>query len=263
MPPGTTGGLPRRRSGVRKCLGGAHLEGAQWRRLLLARDADAEFGQIGPEFALAGQARKTYGDNSSLFTTWPVTSALFRRRRRAKLVSRIVELQLALARAERALHHDDLTALLNRRGFRRACDQHPEQAPVVLSCAMIDLDDFKAINDSRGHPAGDAALLHFAGALRRGLRPEDTVARLGGDEFALLLAGAAGRDVENIVSRIQHDLQQNSCTMLTETLRFSAGIAERTPWESLAQTLSRADIALLDAKRRGKSCIVRATEPTP
>lgn len=189
--------------------------------------------------------------------------ALFRRRRRIKLSSRIVELQLALAQAERALHQDDLTALLNRRGFRRACDAHPDQPPVVLACAMLDLDDFKGINDSHGHPAGDAALLHFAAALRRGLRPEDTVARLGGDEFALLLAGASGRELERILSRIQRDLQQNSCTMLTETLRFSAGVAERVPWESLAQTLFRADTALLDAKRRGKSCIVRAAEPTP
>lgn len=187
--------------------------------------------------------------------------ALFRRRRRAKLTSRIVELQLALAQAERALHQDDLTALLNRRGFRRACDAHPEQAPVVLSCVMIDLDDFKGINDRHGHPAGDAALMHFAGTLRRGLRPEDTVARLGGDEFALLLAGATGRDSEQILRRIQHDLRRDSCKILTETLRFSAGIAERAPRESLAQTLSRADTALLAAKRGGKNGFMRAAEP--
>jgi diguanylate cyclase (GGDEF)-like protein len=190
-----------------------------------------------------------------------VLHALFRRR--AKLNSRIVVLQLALAQAEQALHQDDLTALLNRRGFRRACDAHPKQAPMGLSCVMIDLDGFKGINDLHGHPVGDAALLHFAGALRRGLRPEDTVARLGGDEFALLLAGASSRETEHILSRIQQDLQQNSCTMLTEALRFSAGIAERAPWESLAQALCRADTALLDAKRSGKSCIVQATEPTP
>lgn len=187
-------------------------------------------------------------------------SSVFRRRRRAKLTSRIAELQLALAQAERALHHDDLTTLLNRRGFRRACDMEPAQAPVVLSCVMIDLDDFKGINDNHGHPAGDAALLHFASALRRGLRPEDTVARLGGDEFALLLAGAPGQEVERILLRIRDFLQQNSCTMLTEKLKFSAGIAERSPRESLAQTLSRADTALLNAKRCGKSCIVHAEE---
>lgn len=187
--------------------------------------------------------------------------ALFRRRRRAKLTSRIVELQLALAQAERALHQDDLTALPNRRGFRRACDTDPEQAPDVLCCVMVDLDDFKRINDLHGHPAGDAALTHFADALRRGLRPEDTVARIGGDEFALLLAGATGREAEQILSRIQQDLAQNPCTMPTETLKFSAGIAERAPWESLAQALSRADTAVLDAKRSGKSCFVRAAEP--
>lgn len=187
-------------------------------------------------------------------------SAVFRRRRHATLTNRIAQLQLALAQAKQALHHDDLTTLLNRRGFRRACALHPEQAPVVLSCAMIDLDDFKTINDSRGHPVGDAALLHFASALRLGLRPEDTVARLGGDEFALLLAGSPGREVEGILLRLRDYLQQNSCKMLTETLKFSAGIAERSPWESLAQTLLRADAALLKAKRCGKSCIVQAEE---
>jgi len=191
-----------------------------------------------------------------------VLPPLFRHRRRAKLTSRIFKLQLALAQAERALHHDDLTALLNRRGFRRACDVLPKQAPVVLSCAMLDLDDFKGINDNHGHPAGDAALLHFAAALRRGLRPDDSVARLGGDEFALLLAGASGQEAECILLRIQHDLQQSSFTTLPETIKFSAGIAERTSSESLAQTLSRADIALLNAKRQGKSCIVHAPEPT-
>jgi len=190
-----------------------------------------------------------------------VLPSLFRRRRRAKLTSRIVELQLALAQAERALHQDDLTALLNRRGFRRACDANPEQAPVVLSCVMIDLDDFKRINDLHGHPAGDAALRHFADALRRGLRPEDTVARLGGDEFALLLAGATGRETEQILLRIQQDLQQNSCALPTGTLKFSAGIAEKAPRESLVQALSRADTAVLNAKRSGKSCFVLAAEP--
>ncbi|WP_298434923.1 GGDEF domain-containing protein [Ottowia sp.] len=191
-------------------------------------------------------------------------SALFRRRRRAKLVSRIVALQLALAQAERALHQDDLTALLNRRGFRRACDAHPGHVPEVLSCVMIDLDNFKGINDTHGHPAGDAALVQFAAALRRCLRSDDAVARLGGDEFALLLAGVPAKDVERILLRLQIDLQQahDSCKMPTATLGFSAGIAERVPWESLAQTLSRADTALLDAKRQGKSCFVWAAQPT-
>lgn len=127
---------------------------------------------------------------------------------------------------------------------------------------MIDLDDFKGINDTHGHAAGDAVLRYFAAALCQGLRPEDTVARLGGDEFAVVLAGAAGVDTEHILLRIQHALQSSACTTMPAqawSLKFSAGIAERTPGESLVQALSRADEALLEAKRRGKSCIVRAS----
>ncbi len=192
--------------------------------------------------------------------------ALFRRRRRAQLISRIAKLHLALAQTDRALHQDELTALLNRRGFRRACDLHPERPPRVLSCVMIDLDDFKCINDTHGHLAGDVVLMHFAIALRRLLRPDDTVARFGGDEFALLLAGAEGQDVERILLRIQDDLFQNPCAMLSQRLRlrFSAGIAECGPEESLPLALTRADAALLAAKRRGKGCIVRAcADDTP
>ena len=190
---------------------------------------------------------------------------LFRRRRRAQLVCRILELQQALAQAEHALHRDDLTPLLNRRGFRRACDQHPQDGPApVISCVMIDLDDFKSINGTHGHPAGDAVLQHFASALRRQLRPEDTVARLGGDEFALLLTGTTALDVERILLRIQRDLHRNPCPLLREPrpLKFSAGIAQRALEESLAAALARADAALLDAKRRGKNHVVRATADT-
>ena len=130
-------------------------------------------------------------------------SAIFRRRRHVHLSARLIALQLALIQAEQTLHHDDLTILLNRKGFRRACDLHPEPGSTVLSCAMIDLDDFKAINDTLGHPVGDQALQHFAQALRGRLRREDAVARLGGDEFALLLINASNRNVECLLQQIQ------------------------------------------------------------
>ncbi|MCL1960662.1 MAG: GGDEF domain-containing protein [Desulfovibrionaceae bacterium] len=183
--------------------------------------------------------------------------------RRAQLVSRIVELQQALAQAERALNCDDLTELLNRRGFRRACDAPADSMPAVLSCVMIDLDGFKAINDNLGHCAGDAVLTRFAGALKRRLRPRDIVARLGGDEFALLLADAKSQEAEHILKRIQRDLQHNLDTALAGPLQFSAGIAAKKPDEFLAQALARADAALLRAKKQGKNRIVRATAPTP
>jgi diguanylate cyclase len=125
---------------------------------------------------------------------------------------------------------------------------------------MIDLDDFKAINDTLGHPVGDQALQHFAQALRGRLRREDAVARLGGDEFALLLINASNRNVECLLQQIQCDLRQEA--MPFGILRFSAGIAEKAPDESLSQTLARADAALRQAKQRGKSCIVYAAATT-
>lgn len=167
---------------------------------------------------------------------------------------------MALAHAQHALHHDDLTATLNRRGFRRACDLLPTAGPhVVLSCAMVDLDDFKLINDTYGHPVGDAALTHFSAMLRAQLRPQDTVARLGGDEFAVLLADTRGGDAARILSRVQDELQRNPCGALPAQLSliFSAGVAERLDHEPLACALARADNALLEAKRRGKGRLVR------
>ncbi|QKV57841.1 MAG: GGDEF domain-containing protein [Dechloromonas sp.] len=123
-------------------------------------------------------------------------------------MQRIAGLEQALEQAQHLLHQDDLTPLLNRRGFRRACDRWAGNGPVAMStcCAMIDLDGFKAINDRHGHPVGDAALVHFAATLRRHLRPADTIARLGGDEFALILMHCSGDDACLLLERLQQAL---------------------------------------------------------
>ena len=131
-----------------------------------------------------------------------------RRHRRAVVMQRIAGLERALEQAQHLLHQDDLTPLLNRRGFRRACDRWADNGPMAMSacCAMIDLDGFKAINDRHGHPVGDAALVHFAATLRRYLRPADTIARLGGDEFALILMDCSGGDACLLLERLQQAL---------------------------------------------------------
>ena len=180
-----------------------------------------------------------------------------RRHRRSAVMQRIAVLERALEQAQHLLHQDDLTPLLNRRGFRRACDRWAGNGPVAMSasCVMIDLDGFKAINDRHGHPIGDAALVHFAATLRRHLRPTDTIARLGGDEFALILMNCSGSDARMLLERLQQALAASPLLIPDGAvpLRFSAGVAELHADESLEQVLERADAALLDAKRQGKA----------
>src|SRR5574338_475539 len=77
---------------------------------------------------------------------------------------------------------------------------------ISACCAMIDLNGFKAINDRRGHPVGDAALVHFAATLRRHLRPADIIARLAGDEFALIVMNCSGDDARLLLERPQQAL---------------------------------------------------------
>ena len=122
---------------------------------------------------------------------------------------RIEALERALKHAQHLLHQDDLTPLLNRRGFRRACDQWSasQSMGTRMCCAMMDLDDFKSINDQYGHPVGDAALIHFAKTLRLHVRRADAIARLGGDEFALVLHNAGGIDTLGVLERLQKILE--------------------------------------------------------
>lgn len=174
-------------------------------------------------------------------------------------VQRIEALERDLKHAQQLLHQDDLTPLLNRRGFRRACDQWPvsQTTGPRMCCVMMDLDDFKRINDQYGHPVGDAALIHFAQTLSQNVRQADASARLGGDEFAQVLLNASGVDALKVTKRLQNVLEAAPLPVFGESvrLRFSAGVAERRVDESLMDSLARADIALLHAKRCGKAAI--------
>lgn len=174
-------------------------------------------------------------------------------------LQRIEALERALKHAQHLLHQDDLTPLLNRRGFRRACDQWSasQSMGTRMCCAMMDLDDFKSINDQYGHPVGDAALIHFAKTLRLHVRRADAIARLGGDEFALVLHNASGTDTLGVLERLRKVLEASPLSAPGGSVRlsFSAGVAERQVDESLIDALARADAALLDAKRSGKAMV--------
>jgi diguanylate cyclase (GGDEF)-like protein len=158
--------------------------------------------------------------------------------------------------------HDSLTDLANRSLFGEQLERALDGAggrPVSL--ALVDLDDFKAVNDTLGHQAGDALLIAVAERLRRGVRPQDLVARIGGDEFAVLLDGVGATRVEAIAERM--------LGILTEPLRIdghevcvqaSVGLAEAGPGDGAGQLLRLADVALYEAKGAGKGRYVRYAE---
>lgn len=126
----------------------------------------------------------------------------------AAQVSLALDLILAMRIAEESSQRDLLTGLLNRRGFESRLSEMIETTHtdgLYLSFGLIDLDDLKQINDTAGHPAGDAALRQIADIIRRFLGPDNLVARLGGDEFAVLFVSSdpdADRQMQNIQQAI-------------------------------------------------------------
>jgi diguanylate cyclase len=161
------------------------------------------------------------------------------------------------------IHVDHLTGALNRSGLDAAYEREAARADRLeapLGAALLDIDDFKLINDRHGHQAGDAALVHFARAIRRTLRPSDVVVRFGGEEFLCLLPGSGSAQTAGALRRLQQDLDRSPLVYMGVELQisFSAGIAARTTGETRDSVIARADRALYQAKDAGKKRAVTA-----
>ena len=150
--------------------------------------------------------------------------------------------------ANRVHFQEEMTRLLARTEARRAGD--PADSHTVL---LIDLDDFKTVNDTMGHAAGDALLVSVAQRLQEAVRPGDLVARLGGDEFAVLLPNADAVVALRVSERIlQGFAEEVDVLQHTLAVRASIGIAVAQPGTLPSVLLSNADIAMYEAKHRGK-----------
>lgn len=156
--------------------------------------------------------------------------------------------------AEAAAGTDPLTGLLNRRGLDQRLGAPGSDLP--MGVLAIDLDRFKAVNDSLGHAAGDAVLVEVAQRLRAAVRPSDAVARLGGDEFAVLLPGASAERLAAAAQRIEATLGQALIQGDTRVpISASVGAVMLQPddgataHERFAAAWRRADAALYAAKR--------------
>jgi diguanylate cyclase (GGDEF)-like protein/PAS domain S-box-containing protein len=157
--------------------------------------------------------------------------------------------------------HDPLTGLGNRALFQDRVAHglaRAERTNDEVAVVFLDLDNFKEINDSLGHAAGDAVLVQTANRLRTCLRDSDTAARFGGDEFAILLEQTRGEgEVMDVAQRISAALGRPLQVEGKDVdLNASIGIARAQPQQSADEVLRNADVAMYHAKARGKACAV-------
>ena len=158
--------------------------------------------------------------------------------------------------------HDQLTGLVNRYEFERRLGQVLEQAAQPSGCTgammYLDLDQFKVINDTGGHPAGDAMLRAISTMLQHGLRADDTLARVGGDEFAILLENCpfdvANELAEQIRDAAQHLRIQWGERSLSSSISIGL-IKLAPPIDSVEEAFRLSDMASYGAKQRGRNTV--------
>jgi diguanylate cyclase (GGDEF)-like protein len=155
---------------------------------------------------------------------------------------------------------------MNHRAMRRRLDEEigrAERSGSPLSCLLIDLDNFKLVNDRHGHPAGDTMLRDVVQALVGEFRAFDRVARYGGDEFVVILPNA---DLESAAAAGIRALERlQELPVFEDTgpgVAASIGVAQWQPRMTTDQLLEACDAALLRSKRQGKGRVTRATEPS-
>lgn len=159
--------------------------------------------------------------------------------------------------------HDTLTGALNRKGLdealeRELADVRRKETPLCM--ALLDIDNFKKLNDSKGHETGDAALSHLVTVTRESMRPQDTLARYGGEEFVILLPDTPLGEGINAMTRLQRALTRRFFLAGEEKIliTFSAGVAQLAAGESGQDAIKRADRAMYLAKRAGKNRVMGA-----
>ncbi|MBP5985614.1 MAG: GGDEF domain-containing protein [Azonexus sp.] len=173
----------------------------------------------------------------------------------------LMQLHQELDSASSLARHDPLTDALNRKGLEEAlireiASMRRKETP--LSIGLLDVDNFKKLNDRLGHEAGDGALVHIADVARHNMRPSDTLARYGGEEFIILMPDTELEQGIEAMTRLQRELTKAIYLAGSEhiLITFSAGVAQLTPEESGSDAIRRADQAMYLAKRAGKNRVM-------
>ncbi|RFP14800.1 MULTISPECIES: GGDEF domain-containing protein [unclassified Duganella] len=177
--------------------------------------------------------------------------------------NRIHALEAKLQHLSELVREDQLTGSLNRRGLDDVFERETARADrrgTPLCIAILDLDDFKKLNDTYGHIAGDAALKHLVKIVKDTLRSMDVIARFGGEEFLILMPETSVEAASSTMTRLQRELTKHFFLHDNEKvlITFSAGVALRRPNEEQTELVKRADKAMYTAKQTGKNRVVVA-----
>lgn len=178
------------------------------------------------------------------------------------LTKRVQTLEQDLSVVKSEATTDPLTGIANRRGFDEAGDRWVKTSRSTFVLAILDVDDFKSVNDTLGHAAGDEVLKDVATRLARSFRESDVVARVGGDEFAILAADLTLRQAERRIGDVVARLHKGEPgAERAVSVSLSCGIAEFSAGDTAKSIYDRADQAQYEAKRLGKNRVVAKERP--
>lgn len=189
---------------------------------------------------------------------------------------RIEELEEETKRLKELAYKDELTNLYNRRGFKEESAKFIDEVKGYLenpsrrenflikslSLVIFDIDNFKKINDTYGHQAGDAILKLVSKIIKEKVRGIDIVARWGGEEIIVGLIGSDENHTYKIINGIRKEIEETIVEWEGKTIKFtvSGGVANFTKTEDFESLFKKSDKALYKAKQTGKNKIVRASE---
>ena len=214
--------------------------------------------------SLAGTVREMVEQSRSVrdLVKQTQTRLTLEHQRASDLSNKVQSLEDELRKLSSEVQTDQLTQIANRRGLIKAFEQEQAKsereakadAPRI-ALALLDIDNFKRLNDSLGHAAGDEALKSLASRVSGLLRPGDLVARYGGEEFVLLLPATPIDEAQAVLALLQRSLSASLFVHEGKDVfvTFSAGVTHYRNGETLEAALDRADVALYEAKHTGKN----------